>query len=425
MNPLNLIQSETLRRQANYADQQVHRQKLAAKQAPGYTYRGFDAESGQAVASAGDSTAKGRSITNGFAKPGQSVSVLQSGNAIDINSMPRVKRIAQAVPVANGDKVKTLHSQIEGDERVFYLWGDRPTPKRIFAITKDSRILVAKINNLGDEKWIVGLRWESLNENYVNQQGLNRPLVRTQNFSNSNAWAGTTAIAQLDAIPITTANLDLYMGYGFWLFIDYGYASVDSTPTRQPTTYIFYKDALQSIPGTLSFSAAGNLITSIVTTVTVPVSLTETRVSTDQYQSFNNPATEVYSGQITFPQLFGNKRGFYFYLPDGRFSARQYKLTPDVTIPENFDPATGFPFAMTDANVLQTFGGANAGGGQIFGSRYFDVTSSFSAAYNATSNQWNVNIYTIGATTTKKSVKTKVTCKLVSGQFFHSASYHP
>ena len=339
----------------------------------------------------------------------------------DRRAKPKVKKM---------DKVKVLFSRIEGNERVFYLWGDRPIPKRIFAITKDSYMLIAKINNLGDDKWIVGLQWESTTEsvtNYFTQSAV----IHTQVFSNSQVWNETIAIGQRNTISSLPSNNNVsptlsYMGYGFWLVADTGLPTFD-LGIRTPTTFIFYEGTVRTLLGSLAYSVPGDGTSDITVTLTVPVSLTETRTSVDRRQAFNNPATELFTGQITAPSLFGDTQGNYQYYADGAGSARQYKLTPNISIPANPFPNDstdeGFPFSMGYASRIDSGIG---GGGQIKGNQYSTVRSLTSGAYYDTTGQWTVDIYDIAQTTTKRSIKTKVTCKLnLSTDFLYSAAYYP
>jgi len=339
----------------------------------------------------------------------------------DRRAKPKVKKM---------DKVKVLFSRIEGNERVFYLWGDRPIPKRIFAITKDSYMLIAKINNLGDDKWIVGLQWESTTE-YVTNYFTQSAVIHTQVFSNSQVWNETIAIGQRNTISslssqYTVAPTLSYMGYGFWFTADTGLPRFDLGP-RTPTTFIFYEGTVSTLLGSLAYSVPGDGTSDVTVTLIVPVSLTETRTSVDHHQGFINPATEVFTGQITIPVLFGDTQGNYQYYADGAYSTRQYKLTPNISIPENPFPNDstdeGFPFSMGYASRIDSGIG---GGGQIKGNQYSTVKNLTSSAYSDTTGQWTVDIYDIAETTTKKSIKTKVTCNLnPNTDFLYSAAYYP
>ena len=299
-------------------------------------------------------------------------------------------RRARSQPETGG-KVKTLHSRIEGDERVFYLWGDRARPKRIFAITKDSRMLIAKINNLGGDKWIVGLQWESTTE-YATNNFVFAAVIYTQVFSDSQVWNKTNAIGQrgsdasLPSRSFVEPTLK-YMGYGFWIVNKYPYSDGDTGFIGQPTIYTFYQGEVR-------------------TPTVVPVSLTETRTE-----------------GLIVPSLFGNKQGHYWYYPSASYSAiREYKFTPNFQIPDD----AGFPFSMIYANDRANFIVNYSGGGQINGNRYCNVRNLYSSVYSSTTNRWDIDIYTIAETTTKTSIKTKVTCKLnPSTDFLYSASYHP
>ena len=140
-----------------------------------------------------------------------------------VRSSVHTDRRARPQPENKG-KVKILFSTIEGDERVFWVGGDRAVPSRIYSIPANSSVTTAILNNAGDGNlYFAGLRYlvGGVTHFCVVSQSEWDLVPTVQNLSN---------YALDDPSPSRTdgASQLKYIGNGFWTQL----------PPSQNTAYI-------------------------------------------------------------------------------------------------------------------------------------------------------------------------------------------
>jgi hypothetical protein len=137
-NPLDLLRQ---RRAINRVEAAMRKTEETPKPG-GYRYLGRNADTGQGLVVGNDgSVIPGDIITSGHVKPGQAVRVAQAGGMVQLDQKPRVRKVVP--PVAKkeeGGPVKILFSVVEGAERIYYVGGDRRTPKSLFRLPAASKI---------------------------------------------------------------------------------------------------------------------------------------------------------------------------------------------------------------------------------------------------------------------------------------------
>jgi len=130
----------------------------------GYRYLGRNADTGQGLIVGNDgSIIPGEIITSGHIKPGQAVRVAQAGGMVQLDQKPRVRKVPPVVvKKEEGGNVKILFSVLEGTQNVFYIGGDRKTPKEVYRETIPASGFSTNgyITNSGKgtNKWIVGIQ---------------------------------------------------------------------------------------------------------------------------------------------------------------------------------------------------------------------------------------------------------------------------
>jgi hypothetical protein len=131
-NPLDLLRQ---RRAINRVEAAMRKTEEVPKPG-GYRYLGRNADTGQGIVVGNDgSVIPGDIITSGHIKPGQAVRVAQAGGMVQLDQKPRVRKVVPpVVKKEESGPVKILFSVVEGAERIYYVGGDRRTPKELFRL---------------------------------------------------------------------------------------------------------------------------------------------------------------------------------------------------------------------------------------------------------------------------------------------------
>jgi hypothetical protein len=185
-NPLDLLRQ---RRAINRVEAAMRKTEETPK-AGGYRYLGRNADTGQGLVAGNDgSVIPGDIITSGHIKPGQAVRVAQAGGMVQLDQKPRVRKVTPVVDSkAVAGNIKILFSVIEGSENVFYIGGDRETPKEVYreSIPAYGFSTDGYITNSGKglNKWVIGIQSGPSNTYNFRKTGL-KTLTPTEVLSNT------------------------------------------------------------------------------------------------------------------------------------------------------------------------------------------------------------------------------------------------
>ena len=362
-----------------------------------------------------------KQFNSSLPKGSQVLGVPHSGGwLLDERDVQPIKPTLQPLPMG---KIQVLFSTIEGADRVFWIWGDRPKPKRVFLIPAATQMLTAMVTNLGKGKYIVGLHWESLTEFYSGVGGINYPKIYTQAVGSGTTYEPTAAIGQ------RTSNTDIsfdfvkptinYMGHGFWQVTDRGKTQTPGGAiVRQPSTFTFYKGEIANFPG-----AVGNIILGNAGSV-LGFTMTLTKVVRPGLNITTSHDDVIAFGQIEIinPVMFGDRSSIYVEnSPDN--SGYNYRLIfGDINrVIRNTNPADSFP----DRTFSSNFTLFNPDSGNLVGNQYFAMSAANSFATNSLKT-WVVKSYQMNEDSTiSKDIDAKVIYTYSPDHIFHSASYHP
>ena len=313
-----------------------------------------------------------------------------------------------------GGKIKILYSVIEGDQRILYLWGDRPRPKRIASIPLLDVYVNAFqyfVSNQGSgNKYVVSLLRQDIGA-YVVQNSLNvySGHVHVQSF-------GSQVCEYILPLRNTTYSYDdRYLGHGFWSGDQVFTASYigDSVPVGtifHPSSYTLYQGVTTNHQGNLSFTSrvpsyGGEYINS--ETFTLPEGISPSIVKTSVGYDQDMGSAETNHGTFFTPSLLSQDAQSAIYLETtllNFLSTPQKKFVTPIS-----EVVLGGDLSFTtDANLI--------------GSHCYQVTIPFGTLSDS---QWTVDIYELGTNTTKQTIKAKVQYKHSPNYQIYSASYHP
>jgi len=365
-----------------------------------------------------------------------------------------------------GDKIKVLYSVIEGDQKVFYLWGDRPRPKRLTSVPQNATIVGANLDNCGDgDRYIFSLsfRQASLTYRYNFDQGISH----FQSFGNQ-AWEVVREhltppyLNQFNENDSNASDYYYPLGHGFWIAHDGGSISQNPNPVirRQPHSSRIYGGIVVDYPGSMSLTTSPVLyyyengagvyfddlhliqyafVKPILPSVTRDVSGTLTVTSIDHQITREDLLTLLTVGKNASSALYHTQTIFTYYNPDVppnipdtiRFVTSDNSeiiLGADGSTDPYFNNATSLIFG----SLLYEIWDACLYSANLVGSRLFSLLppgatyagSAPSSGDNSVS-QWSVDIYNLGVNCTKSTIKAKVTYKPTTDKTFYNASYHP
>ena len=311
----------------------------------------------------------------------------------------------------SGGKIKILYSVIEGDQRVLYLWGDRPRPKRIASVPLLDVYVNAfqyfVSNQGGGNKYVVSLLRQDLGE-YAMQGSLNTysGRVHVQSF-------GSQVCEYI--LPLRSTGFsydDRYLGHGFWSgnqVLDASYIgnSLPLGTVYHPSSYTLYQGVTTNYQGNLSFTSrpdqfGGQYVNSETFTLPVGISPSIVKTSASYAQDLGSAAT--LRGTFFNPLLLSQDAQSAIYLETTiPFPAQKKFVTPtsEVVLGGDIRPLPA------DANLI--------------GSHLYQVI----IPNNYNDSQWSVSIYELGTSTIKQTIKAKVQYKHSPNYQIHSASYHP
>jgi len=310
-------------------------------------------------------------------------------------------------------KIKVLYSVIEGDQRVLYLWGDRPRPKRIASIPLLDVYVNAFqyfVSNQGvGNKYVVSLLRQDLGEYVQGTLNVYSGRVHVQSF-------GSQVCEYILPLRNTTYSyFDRYLGHGFWsgdqvFTTSYigSYSPVGAV--FHPSSYTLYQGVTTNYQGNLSFTYQADqfgaqYINSQTFTLPEGISPSIVKTSVGYSQDMGSAATGY--GTSFTPLLLSQNAQSAIYLETTLLNFRstaQYKFvtpTSEVVLGGDIRPLP------TDANLI--------------GSHLYQVI----IPNNYNDSQWSVSIYELGTNTTKKTIKAKVQYKHSPNYQIYSASYHP
>jgi len=298
-----------------------------------------------------------------------------------------------------GGKIKILYSQREGDEIVFYVWGDRPRPKEVGRIPLSSSVVIYQINNRGQglNQFIVGLRWND-------QFGV---------FSTKSLGESVWDYLNEPRDPGGYYRNDFYAGHGFWAFnsVSVSFLLASFISQQQPINYSVFEGIRKD--GAASEAATGVNSDGYITskTYTAVRDLAPNISRTEQGNVvIGNPAfgTTYYN-----PVIVSKDLQTAIYLLSG------------TTVPGPFTQNYQYKLARTGVAGDITLGGTLPPSfipGNLVNDRLYAVAIPFASL---TDKQWSVDVYQVGENTTKSTIKTKVTFRSSPGMNIWDASYHP
>ena len=355
-----------------------------------------------------------KQFNSSLPKGNQVLGVPQSGGwLLDERDVQPIKPTLQP---SMGGKIKVLYSQIEGEERVFYLWGDRALPKRICSIPSYVYNFRAKIDNRGNgDLYTVGI------------QVFYSDLVTRRILSfGDDRWEyeSTFVVALLGFSYDESRNL----GHGFWteviprlyapLYVaPVGSYQINPVQPVQPTFYSLHKgvrtDHLASVQ--IEFRS-DNVVTKSVYLKHQPilpgVTISEYGIlEMESVPGAGNVGSLLFVKPIVVSKDLKSVVYFESFSPTygGSDNTFQYKLKTSSA-----EIVLGGEYSFVSFEGDQYFG-------NLIGSRLFRVQ----IPGNNSVSRWSVDIYNLGVNCTKSTIKAKVTYKQETGMTFHNASYHP
>ena len=332
------------------------------------------------------------------------------GWLLDERDVQPIKPTLQPSP---SGKIKVLFSKIEGAERVFYVWGDRPKPKRIGSIPAVARLIDDvpwTIDNRGTgDRYIANVKWQE--QSPAGDLEFDAGATHTQAFGDQN-WDFINPRKTL-AFKYREACL----GHGFWTDVKYqkilNVGEVAFPTVLQPTSYSLYKGVARSHAAsrveTYNTDSFGQLRLSGQTTNI------DTAILPELLRSyFFTESGFVGSQRLIFPLLISKdeKTAIYreTFQDDSAFSfTAQTKL------------ATASSEIVLGGALPSAFNATDFSNGILIDDRFFVVNP----VILTPQTQWEVEVYKLGTSSTKRSIKAKVIYKHTPDKRFHSASYHP
>ena len=299
-----------------------------------------------------------------------------------------------------GGKIKILYSVTSGSDQVFYVGGDRATPKEVGRIPASSNEEIYQINNRGKgfNQFIVGLRWQDA-ANAFSTRSLGEVVWDYLNEPKD---------------PLSYSRNDFYAGHGFWAFNSTvpGYSGLDSLLSQvQPINYSIFdgirKDSAASLTAN-SVDSDGSVASS---TYTASRDLAPTFSKTEQGFSIR---LNVFTAMYFNPVIVSKDLASAVYL--------------SRSISGYVAAAASYVIARTGSASEIVLGGTIPTlsrewiAGNLISDRLYVVTIPFSTPSD---KQWSVDVYQLGSNSTKKTIKTSVTYTHKSNYLIHSASYHP
>jgi len=338
-----------------------------------------------------------KQFNSSLPKGSQVLGVPQStgGWLLDERDVQPIKPISPTSPMGN---IKILYSQIEGNLRVFYLWGDRAAPKKIGSIPSyaytPSNTSDWLISNRGKgDKFIVAIAWAVTNG-----------ATKFQSFG-ANTW--TYGITE----AFMSYGNHISLGHGYW--VDF-YNLIDAPtgsyfpPYDQPYQTMLNKGAVTTYSGS-------RVVTPYTTSDnTIDVDTTTDTRSVPVLPSITRP-------NYAFAVRNYLARDGVFYLPlcidkNAQFAiCRRQEKSNYILQP--------FTNLLISANLEIIIGGVpplSYDRGNLIGQKFYRVNTN-----SPTDSQWQVDIYKLSANTTKKTIKERVQYKHSPNYTIHSASYHP
>jgi len=299
-----------------------------------------------------------------------------------------------------GGKIKILYSVIEGDQRVFYVGGDRARPKEVGRIPQSTNEVIYRINNRGKglNQFIVGIRGQD-------QFGV---------FSTKSLGEAAWDYLNEPRDPGGYSRNDFYAGHGFWASnsVDTAFIKASFLPNQQPINYSIFegirKDGAASEVAD-SVNSDGDIISKTYTAVrdlAPNISRTEQRTTgnSGSVSTFYNPVIVSKDLQTAIYLLSGTT------VPGPYQDNFQFKLA-----------RTGVTGDITLGGTIPTLLGEWITG-NLISDRLYVVTIPFTTPSD---KQWSVDVYQLGENSTKKTIKTSVNSTHKSNYLIHSASYHP
>jgi len=337
-----------------------------------------------------------KQFNSSLPKGSQVLGVPQStgGWLLDERDVQPIKPIS----TSSSGKIKILYSQIEGDLRVFYLWGDRAAPKKIGSIPfyayTPSNASDWLISNRGrGDKFIVAIAWAVTNG-----------ATTFQSFGVDTWTYGITE-------AVMSYGNHMSLGHGYWVdFYNLIEAPTGSyfPPYAQPYQTMLYKGAITTYSGSR-----------VVTPYTTSDNTIDVDTTTDTRSVPVLPS-------ITRPNYAFSVRNYLardgvFYLPlcidkNAQFAIcrRQEKI--------NYieQPFTNLLISANSEIIIGGVPPLSYDQGNLIGQKFYRVNTN-----SPTDSQWQVDIYKLSANTTKKTIKERVQYKHSPNYTIHSASYHP
>jgi len=310
-----------------------------------------------------------------------------------------------------GGKIKVLYSVIEGDQRVFYLWGDRPRPKKIGSIPAVGSVFIASIDNRGGNSFIVGVSWAT---------------NAATGIFHSQVMGDETWV--VDETYDVRSGYD-YVGNGFWSKYISGtniFGGDGPFQIIQPVTKSLYKNQIQTYSGSIATTDSNGVLLTVTESGIRAIAPNVTRLVSSSLSSHIEGSvviTDSYNSSTPFPIVIdktGNS-AVYRVLTGQRVAndnvfSDQYRMitgSSDEVIAGNLPPGQSFISASPTYGAPYRLG--TFVNGKYYITKYDDLSKS----------AWNVDVYTLSANTTKSTIKAKVTYKPTTDKTFHNASYYP
>ncbi len=355
-----------------------------------------------------------------------------------------VKPIKPLIQAETYGKIKVLFSTIEGSDRVFWVGGDRPKPKRIYSIPSSDELQIALISNAGNgDKFFVALRHGSQANQKITISSRIQIVVPPIPIGLGNAAYGyaemiaighgfwTQAIgSQFLGTPLESFSINLVSTSQFLqtsrevggsIFYDLGAKTqIGSSqnaisPAIDKLSSIFSSDTVSTTP--IGYSSRHEILN---IDRRDPLFLGKGATSAIYEFTVGRLDSLVYGGFI-----FGQTR------PPNVVSSSVSIQTIFVDCATQAETILGGDLGFRDQN-LTSFSLANLIRQKVYVINFGRLLSYFGATFTIPTADWdvtkskrlNIDTYNLGANTTKIPSSAKVFA-LTSGARVHSISYHP
>lgn len=218
--PISAIQTHKAQKRLNFTGKVERSQE--------YRELGYNADSGKSVLEGRDGgIVDSEPITNGYRAPGQPVTVQQSGNVAQSNSMPRPKTTESQATTSKGVKpVKMLFQQFTNGQVKYFVGGHQEKP---IEVGKDGLRPIVIENHGGNKFALIGYKDES-------------PLDITIQFWNGNRITSENTIVQ-----------------GYWVGRDYQTSRINAGAiSLEPTNVTVNDQSGVQRTETLAIAAVSN-----------------------------------------------------------------------------------------------------------------------------------------------------------------------